>query len=71
MKIKDIVEMSTKIDGIHESCFRSYQILAYVEYLLNHDTPTIIVLDIIEELKSWPDRDVERATTGMTKESDL
>ena len=62
MKIKDIVEMSTKIDGIHESCFRSYQILAYVEYLLNHDTPTIIVLDIIEELKSWPDRDVERAT---------
>jgi len=59
MKIREIVETPTVIDGIHESCFRSYQILHYVEYLLSKNTPTIVILDIIDELKSWSSKEDE------------
>ena len=69
MTIKDIVEMSTKIDGIHESCFRSSGILKYVIWLLKYETSPYIIMSIISDLSAFPQR-ADELVVGA-KESDV
>jgi hypothetical protein len=53
-KLLDIMQMPTVIDKIHESPFRSWHILNYVETLLERDTPPDVVLEIVRSLRTAP-----------------
>ena len=64
MKISDIRAFPTTIDsiptgckGVHESVLRSFQIVAKVRWLLEHGTPSDVVLSLMDEME-------ERYTEG-------
>jgi len=43
--------------GFHESLMRSYHILAQVKELLNSDTPSAVVLDLISIMEAQPQKE--------------
>jgi hypothetical protein len=51
-KIGEIKKFPRSIDNTHESCYQSYQILQKVIHLLNQNTPTSVISEIIEECLS-------------------
>lgn len=60
MSIREIAKLPTVIDGVHESCFRSYHILRYVESLLEQGTPPTVSLQLLRELCAFDSTEVER-----------
>lgn len=58
--IKEITELPTVIDMVHQSCYRSHAILDYAKWMLGHDTPPVVVLQIIEELERFPRSDLPK-----------
>lgn len=51
MKIEDIQSMPTNMQNIHESCFRSYQILEKVIEMLNRGDSKETILELIQLMK--------------------
>lgn len=50
IKIRDIIEFPTVIRNMHESCYKSYQVLEYVKaMLLRGDSPET-VLEVIDHI---------------------
>lgn len=54
MQISDILKQPTSIGKNHESLYRSYHILEYVEHLLKENTPPSVILEIIAHLRTQP-----------------
>ena len=52
MKIKEIMDYPEIVDNVHESVYRSFQILEKVKYYLSKNVPPEIVLEIIEEMQN-------------------
>jgi len=52
MKIHEIMEMPTEIDGVHESVYRAYNILDYVKMLLSHETQGHVVYELIKHMEN-------------------
>lgn len=64
MKMLEVRTMPTVYDftdskavRVHESCFRSFQILGKVKELLGQGTPGSVVLELIELMESKPEDD--------------
>lgn len=57
--ILDVMAKPTSIENIHESCFRSWTILEYVDRLLAEGVPAASVRSIIAELRDLPALDVQ------------
>lgn len=53
MKIKQIEWFDTKIDNVHESCYRSYQTLQFTIDMLKRWDSNKTILEILELL--WYD----------------
>lgn len=53
MTIQEIATMPTAIDNVHESVYRSYHILKYVEALLARNTPPAVALQLLRELQGF------------------
>ena len=54
MNIQDMFSLDkqpTVINGMHESLYRSYFILNIVEELLKHNTPALVVLNMLSEMR--------------------
>lgn len=51
-RIREIAAMPTVHNNVHESVYRSYHILAYVEDLLRRGTPGDVVRDLLDEIKA-------------------
>ena len=49
--IAEIIEMPTVVNGVHESVFRSYHTLAFVERLLDDGAGVDVVRNIISEFR--------------------
>jgi hypothetical protein len=45
-----------EVRNIHESCFRSYQILEKVKELIEHGTPSAVIKELIEEMEFKSDQ---------------
>ena len=59
MTISEIKTMPTSVSNQHESLFQSYAVLRKVISLLEVDTPSEVILEIITECRSehgedWP-----------------
>ena len=52
MKIRDIANLPTLKDRMHESIFRAYHIVEKVKYLLQNNVPSNILLELIEEMEN-------------------
>ena len=51
MKVSDIAKCPTVQDNVHESMYRSFQILDKVKYWLREGMPTKLVLELIDEME--------------------
>jgi hypothetical protein len=49
--INKIMQFPTVHNNTHESAFRSYQILEYVKWMLEQNTPAPVILSIIKALQ--------------------
>lgn len=70
MNILDISLTPTVVKDIHESVFRSYHILRLVKFLLKCGTPGKVVLALIEEIETLPQKLSERDKRDMTTTDD-
>lgn len=70
MKLSEIREYPTVLDTsngkIHESCLRSFQIVAKVLELLDANTPPEVVVEVIVDLANAPNltKDVHEKEIG-------
>lgn len=47
-----IREMPTVVNEVHESVYRSWHILHYVEWLLERETPNDVILALIRDMEA-------------------
>jgi hypothetical protein len=66
-KITEIAKYPTVISKVHESVYRSYQILLLVERLLLDGTPPEVVSQIISELRTLPSVEESLTQSGLTQ----
>jgi hypothetical protein len=64
MTIQALMRMPTTIDNIHESVYRSYNTLRYVEHLLEAGTPAPIILELLREINDFPTIKIELTNTS-------
>jgi len=60
--IKEIKRFPTTFERVHESVFRSYQILEKVKELLEKNTAPDIILELVKEMEE--EEEVQEAYTG-------
>jgi hypothetical protein len=58
-QIQRVIQRPTTVNKVHESIYRSYAILDYAEWLLEHDTPPDVVLWIIRDLRRLENKDAD------------
>ncbi len=51
MSIADILRQPTTIENVHESVYRCYAILRNVKWLLEQNTPHVVILDLLEQMQ--------------------
>lgn len=61
--INDIVQAPTVFNQVHQSVFRDHLILEYVQWLLEHETSTTVIADMILEFQSLPALETELQRT--------
>jgi len=54
-RILDVLGAPTVINGVHESSYRSFQILMAVRFWLRMEVPHAVILDLINNLTSLPE----------------
>ena len=54
MKLKEISKMPTSIDDVHESMYRSYQLLEYVLMMIEAGDSFGTIHDLVEFIRSMP-----------------
>ncbi len=54
MKCFDIRRMPTTLDNVRERVFRSYHVLGKVKELLEKETPTSVIIEVIDDLQTEP-----------------
>lgn len=52
--LKEITELPTVIDMVHQSCYRSWGILEYTKWMLEQGAPPAVVLQVIKDLEEFP-----------------
>lgn len=52
MKIKEIIEMPTVVDNVHESVFRAYHTLYYVKTMVERGDSKETIIDFIDFIRS-------------------
>lgn len=52
MKLSAIRMLPTTTHGVHESCLRAYNILAFVKAWLKQGVPAVMLLELIEDAES-------------------
>jgi hypothetical protein len=65
-QITKIANFPTTIDKVHESVYRSYQILLLVERLLLEGTPGEVVTEIISELRTLEHKEASLSENDIT-----
>lgn len=68
--IISIMEAPTTYNNVHESIYQSYQLLEYVVWLLEQNTPAPVVLGIIHALRDTKAQYEARALGGFRSEDD-
>ena len=56
--IKTLLEMPTVVNNVHESVYRAYHILRFVEWLLENGTPADVTIALMREAKRLPNKKV-------------
>ena len=63
MTLQQLRDMPTVIGNVHESCYRSFCLVRYIEHLLEAETPPLIVLELLREIHyGFPSIEVSHAT---------
>ena len=66
MKLSEIRQMPTVRDHVHESVYRAHHILDKVVELLKDETPTKVIVEIVEDLrKQTPEQAKENCRGGV------
>jgi len=66
-KITSVAKYPTAINKVHESVYRSYQILLLVERMLLDGAPPEVIINIISELRTLPQSDASLTESGLTQ----
>lgn len=67
--LQDIQNAPTVIDNVHESCYRAFMILRYVEHLLEENTPPQIALELLRELHYGVHAKEDRRTEKVLRDA--
>lgn len=52
--IQELMRCATCVGTVHESCFRAYHTLRFVEHLLERGTPSDVVLELLRDINTFP-----------------
>jgi len=63
-RLREIIERPTVVDGNHESLYRNYAILDYVEWLLSNDVHSLMILRIVQDLRALPEFETKPIKRG-------
>jgi hypothetical protein len=63
-RLQAIADRPTVVNRVHESVYRNWLILDYIEWLLAHNTPPDVVLSIVRDLRALAHKETSLSGLG-------